>query len=108
MNSLDIFSINELHLHIDDLIKDAEKGVLTLITKEDRPAFLAIPFSSRLLRYGINRSIAIHLFEAGLITLAQGALISVLSIEDFIELLGEVEIPVVDYPPEELEEELED
>ncbi len=39
-------------------------------------------------------------------TVVQCAKLAGLSLEAFIELLGEVGIPAVDYPPEELEEEM--
>ena len=48
-----------------------------------------------------------HLFEKSLVTLSQAAKISALSVEDFLDLLNEVGIPAVDYPPEELDDEVE-
>lgn len=105
MKKLEIFSINEFSQHIDELI-DTEKGNLALITKQDRPTFLTIPFDEQLLIHGINRAMAIHLFESDTVTLSQAAKIADLSIENFIEILGEAGIPAVDYPPEDMEEEL--
>ena len=49
---------------------------------------------------------ALHLFRSHQLTLAQSAKMAGLSLEAFIELLGEVGIPAVDYSPEELEEEM--
>ena len=49
---------------------------------------------------------ALNLFETGLLTLSQAARFAALSLEDFIELLGQTGIPVVDYPPEELDEDV--
>jgi predicted HTH domain antitoxin len=50
---------------------------------------------------------AIDLFETGAVTLSQAAQIAALSAEEFIELLGEEGVPAVDYPPDELDSELE-
>jgi len=47
------------------------------------------------------------LFEAGHATLSQAARIAILSIEEFLDLLDEFGIAAVDYPPEDLDEELE-
>ena len=59
------------------------------------------------MEHGLNRAMALYLFENGLLTLAQASQLATLSLEEFIELLGEVGIPAVDYPPEELDEEVE-
>jgi len=56
--------------------------------------------------YGVHRSMALHLFESHQLTLAQSAKLADLSLEAFIELLGEAGIDAVDYPPEELSDEM--
>jgi predicted HTH domain antitoxin len=50
---------------------------------------------------------ALNLFESGKATLSQSAKIAGLPIVDFLELLSLAGIPAVDYPPEDLEQELE-
>ena len=107
MAGFDVFTLHELLQHADDLLQDAEYGKLVLITNQDRPTFLAIPFDDRLLEYGIHRAMALSLFESGLLTLAQAAQLATLALEEFIELLGAVGIPAVNYPPEELDAETE-
>jgi antitoxin (DNA-binding transcriptional repressor) of toxin-antitoxin stability system len=107
MEKLDVFTVRELRQRTGDLLRDAEEGRLALITKHDRPAFLAVPFDERLLKHGVNKALALHLFQARHVTLSQEARISFLSIDDFLDLLSEFEIPAVDYPPEDLDEELE-
>ncbi|OQY54360.1 MAG: UPF0175 family protein [Candidatus Parabeggiatoa sp. nov. 2] len=49
---------------------------------------------------------ALNLFGANCLTLAQAARIANLTIYDFLDLLKETDIPVVDYSPTELDEEL--
>lgn len=107
MNPLDVFTVRDLRQRSGKLLKDAEEGRLAVVTKHGRPAFLAVPFDERLLALGVHRSVALLLFETGRVTLAQGAKLASLSVEEFIELLGEVGIPAVDYPPDELTEEVE-
>lgn len=107
MELLDVFTVRDLRQRTGDLLRDAESGRLALITKHGRPAFLAVPFDERLLKHGVNKALAMHLFEAGHVTLSQAARIAILSIEDFLDILGEFGISVVDYPPEDLDEELE-
>jgi predicted HTH domain antitoxin len=50
---------------------------------------------------------SLHLFEAEQVTLSQGAKLAGLSLEGFIELLGQSGIDAVSYPAEDLVEELE-
>jgi predicted HTH domain antitoxin len=78
-----------------------------VITKHGRPAILAIPFDDRLLSLGVQRAMAVSLFETGSLSLAQGARLAGLSLEEFVELLGREDLVAVDYPPEELAQELE-
>lgn len=107
MEPLDVFTVNDLSQRPDDLLRDAEQGRLTLITKDGRPAILAVPFDQWLVEQGVHRAVALHLFESGQITLARGARLAGLSLEEFIEILGKSGVAVVDYPPEELASELE-
>ena len=106
MAKLDVFTVRELRQRAGDLIKGAENGRLALVTKHGRPAFLAVPFDERLVKHGVDKAMALHLFQADHVTLSQAAKIASLSIEDFLDLLGEFEIPAVDYPPEDLDREL--
>lgn len=107
MEPLDVFTVRDLRQRSGDLLRDAEEGRLSVITKHGRPAILAIPFDERLLSQGIHRALALHLFEAEQVTLSQGAKLAGLSLEGFIELLGQSGIDAVSYPAEDLVEELE-
>jgi prevent-host-death family protein len=107
MEPLDVFTVRDLRQRSGDLLRDAEQGRLALITKHGRPAILALPFDERLLSHGIHRALALHLFEAGQVALAQGARLASLSVEEFIDLLAQAGIPAVSFPPEEMEDDLE-
>lgn len=107
MDPLDVFSVRDLRQRSGDLLRDAEEGKLSVITKHGRPAILAVPFDERLLAQGVHRTVAVQLFEAGHATLTQASKLAGLSVEGFLELLGEMGVPAVDYPPEELEQEVE-
>lgn len=107
MDPLDVFTARDLRQRSGELFRDAEEGRLALITKHGRPALLAVPFDERLLTHGVHRAVALSLFEARLISLRQGAKLTGMSLEEFLDLLGEVGIPAVDYPADEVAEELE-
>ena len=48
----------------------------------------------------------VKLFETGKLTVGQAAQLAGYSKPTFIELLGKLDVPVIDYPPEELEQEM--
>ena len=102
MEQLDVFTARDLRNRSGELLKDAEAGQVSLITKHGKPAILAVPFDKWLVDHGVHRAMALHLFESRQLTLAQSAKVADLPLEAFIELLGETGIAAVDYPPEEL------
>ena len=77
-----------------------------LITKHGRPSILAVPFDDRLLELGVHRALALHLFERKQATLTRAAKVAGVTSEEFVSLLGRAGIAAVDYPPEELDEEV--
>jgi prevent-host-death family protein len=106
MDTIEVFSVRDLRARSGDLLKDAELGQMSLITKHGRPAILALPFDRCLLDQGVHRALALRLFEGRQLTLAQAAKVAGLTLDAFIDLLGSLGVAAVDYPPEELEGEL--
>ena len=82
MDSVDVFSVRDLRQRSGDLIKEAEHGHLSLITKRGRPAILAVPFDGRLLELGVHRTLALRLFEQRHLTLVQAARLAAMTAED--------------------------
>lgn len=72
----------------------------------DSDALLAVPFDERLLALGAHRCLALSLFEGGQLTLSQAAKVAGLTLDAFLDLLGEAGIAAVDYPPEDLARDL--
>ena len=107
MATIDVFTARDLRNRSGKLMQDAEKGRLSLITKHGRPKMVAVPFDQKLLEHGVHHALALHLFESGKLTLVQAAKLADMKLNAFIRHLGEVGINAVDYPPEELENELE-
>ena len=107
MQSFTTYTARELRNLSGEVTRQAEQGKLGLITKHGKPIMLTVPFDEVVLSLGVHRSLALQLFDAGQLTLAQAAKLADMPLEGFISLLGEVGINAVDYPVEELEEELE-
>jgi prevent-host-death family protein len=88
------FTIRDLRDRTADLVRDAEAGKLSIVTKHGQPVFVAVPFSEELLNHGVPTALAVHLFDEEQITAAQGARLAGLSLSSFIDLLGSLHIPV--------------
>ena len=106
MDPVDVFSVRDLRQRSGELLRDAENGHAALITKHGRPAIIAVPFDARLLDLGVHRTLALHLFEHRHLSLSQAAKLAALGVEEFVDLLGKTGVPAVDYPPEELDDEI--
>jgi prevent-host-death family protein len=106
MMKMDVFTVRELREKTGTLLRDAERGEVSLVTKHGRPAFLTVPFDRTVVESGARCALGVHLLEQGVLTLGQAAKIAGMSIEQFLGVLRETGIAVVDYPPDDLEKEM--
>ncbi len=100
------FSIRDLRERSGELSREAEAGHISLVTKRGQPLFVTIPMSETLLDQGTKVSLAEHLFKEGILSLGKAAKVAGMPYVTFSEHLSRLGIAVVDYSPDELEEEL--
>jgi predicted HTH domain antitoxin len=100
------FKTTEFPDHVDDLLRDAAAGKLSLVTKDGEPAFVAVPFTEDMLREGVAVALAVKLFDEDVLSLREGARMARLSLSEFMSACGARGVPVVRYPVSELEMEL--
>ena len=103
---LGVYSVRDFRLRSSEMVREAEAGNVSVITKRGRPAALALPFGSRLLDLGLDKDLALSLFEMKLLTMERAAKLADLTIDAFMDLLAQTGANAVDYPPEELDQEL--
>ena len=106
MRDIAVFSVRDLRLNSSALVREAEAGQVAIITKRGKPAVLALPFGSRLLDIGLDKDLALALFERGLITMAKAAKLAGVTQDVFMDSVAESGLVAVDYPAEELADEL--
>ena len=106
MRDIAVFSVRDLRLNSSALVREAEAGQVSIITKRGKPAVLALPFGSRLLDIGLDKDLALALFERRLITMAKAAKLAGVPQDVFMDLVAEAGVVAVDYPAEELADEL--
>ena len=100
------FTIRELRERSGDLSREAEEGRLALVTRHGRPLFISVPFTDDLLEAGVHTALAVTLYKSGELTPARAAKLARMSLPQFLAHLSARGIPVVDYDPAELEQEL--
>lgn len=100
------FGIRDLRNRTGELVRAAEAGELSVVSKHGKPVFVAVPFNDSLLRNGVATSMAIKLYSDHSISLSKAAVLAGMPLVSFVSLLGTMGIPVVDYDPAELKKEL--
>lgn len=103
---MDVFTIRDLRERTGDLIRGAEQGRLSVITKHGHLVFVALPFDEVLLKEGVGVGLAVKLFDDDVLSIGKAAKLAGMPQGEFIDHLGALKIPVVRYSKEELQREL--
>lgn len=103
---MDTFTVRDLRERTGELIRDAEAGRLSVITKHGRPVFIAVPFDELLIKEGIGLALALRLFQQAEISLGKAARLAGMSRQQLMTILAERKIPVTEATEDELEDEL--
>jgi prevent-host-death family protein len=103
---MDTFTVRDLRERTGELIRDAESGQLSVITKHGRPVFVALPFDETLIKSGVILSLAVKLYKDDVLSLGKAAKLAGWSVGAFTEELARQDIPVVQYSADELDDEL--
>ncbi|WP_374328326.1 type II toxin-antitoxin system prevent-host-death family antitoxin [Azonexus sp.] len=103
-----IFTISNLREHAGELIRRAENGELSVVTRRGKPVFVAVSCDEALLSDGLGLALAIRLFDDERISLSQAARLADVSVSEMIDLLGRSGVAVIRSTAETLERELAD
>jgi predicted HTH domain antitoxin len=103
---METFSVRDLRERSGEFVRELEQGRLALITKHGKTLSVTVPMSEHLLRLGVPLALAIELFRGGAVSVGLAAKIAGVSYAEFVDQLGRLRIPVVDYDPAELAREL--
>ncbi|MBD8525975.1 type II toxin-antitoxin system prevent-host-death family antitoxin [Pseudomarimonas arenosa] len=103
---METYTVRDLRDRTGELIKGAEAGHLALMTKHGRPVIVALPFDQKLLEQGVMVSLAVRLFDEGVVTQGQAAKLAGLSLAEFFAACASHQVPVVRYEAGELDVEL--
>jgi prevent-host-death family protein len=91
---MEAFAVRDLREHTGELVRNAENGAYSVVSKHGKPLFVALPFNDDLLKSGVNVALADKLVRQGELSVAAGAKLADAA---FAAGLGGGEIAVLAY-----------
>jgi antitoxin (DNA-binding transcriptional repressor) of toxin-antitoxin stability system len=74
--------------HTGELVRNAESGKVSVVSKHGKPLFIAVPFDETLLSAGVNVALADKLVFAGDLSVGAGAKLATMAYADYLAHLG--------------------
>ena len=82
------FAIRDLREHTGDLVRNAESGQYSVVSKHGKPLFVALPFDDALLHAGVNIALADSLVQRGELSVGAGAKLAAMTYSAYLQHLG--------------------
>jgi len=103
---METFTIRDLRERTGELVRDAEAGKLSIVTKHGLGVFVAMPFDEDMLRTGVRVALAVKLFDEEALSLGKAAKLAGVTQGEFINHLAALKIPLARYGADELAQEV--
>ncbi|KAF1043890.1 type II toxin-antitoxin system Phd/YefM family antitoxin [Xylophilus sp.] len=100
------FAICDLREHTGELVRNAEAGQYSVVSKHGKPLFVAVPFDDALLEAGVHVALADRLVKTGELSVAAGAKLARQPYAAYLRPLSASGYSVLDEDPSALEGEL--
>jgi antitoxin (DNA-binding transcriptional repressor) of toxin-antitoxin stability system len=94
--TMEAFAVRDLREHTGELVRNAESGALSLVSKHGKPLFIAVPFSEKLLDAGVGVAYADRLVQSGELSVSAGAKIAGMPYARYLQHLGAIGYSMVD------------
>lgn len=85
---MEAFAVRDLREHTGELVRNAETGAYSIISKHGKPLFVAMPFTDELLKSGVNVALADKLVLQGELSVAAGAKLAKLPYARYLQHLS--------------------
>ena len=82
------FAIRDLREHTGELVRNAESGQYSVVSKHGKPLFVALPFDDALLQVGVNIALADKLVHSGELSVGAGAKLAAMPYTAYLQHLG--------------------
>ncbi len=90
------FAVRDLREHTGELVRNAENGAYSVVSKHGKPLFVAMPFNDALLQSGVSVAMADKLVRDGELSVAAGAKLAGLPYARYLQHLGACGYSMVD------------
>lgn len=85
---MESFAVRDLREHTGELVRNAESGRYSVVSKHGKPLFVALPFDDALLQAGVSVALADKLVLNGELSVAAGAKLAGLPYAHYLQHLG--------------------
>ena len=82
------FAVRDLREHTGELVRNAEGGQCSVVSKHGKPLFVALPFDDALLQVGVNIALADKLVHSGELSVGAGAKLAAIPYAAYLQHLG--------------------
>ena len=82
------FAVRDLREHTGELVRNAEGGQCSVVSKHGKPLFVALPFDDALLQVGVNIALADKLVHSGELSVGAGAKLAAMTYAAYLQHLG--------------------
>ena len=82
------FAVRDLREHTGELVRNAENGEYSVVSKHGKPLFVAMPFNDALLKAGVSVALADKLVLKAELSVAAGAKLAGLPYARYLQHLG--------------------
>lgn len=93
---MESFAVRDLREHTGELVRNAESGQYSVVTKHGRPLFVALPFDDALLRSGVNLALADKLVQSGELSVGAAAKLAGMPYARYLQHLGAMGVSMLD------------
>ena len=85
---MEAFAVRDLREHTGELVRNAENGEYSVVSKHGKPLFVAMPFNDALLKAGVSVALADKLVLNAELSVAAGAKLAGLPYARYLQHLG--------------------
>jgi prevent-host-death family protein len=93
---MEAFAVRDLREHTGDLIRNAENGQYSVVSKHGKPLFVALPFNDALLTSGVSVALADKMVLQAELSVAAGAKLAGMPYARYLQHLGTLGYSMLD------------
>ncbi len=93
---MEAFAVRDLREHTGDLVRNAENGEYSVVSKHGKPLFVALPFNDALLTSGVSVALADKMVLQAELSVAAGAKLAGMPYARYLQHLGALGYSMLD------------